>query len=404
MLNAARTAIWAAVACLLASAVARADDSQPNRKSNKAVPEFLAEFHELKQAYDDGANAIFAKAERALDAAETEAEREAVKQSARKKADAIRVPAVRKVFESVKPHGAESAAAEPLVWLAQSGGDSDVGPAAAEMLIEHHLTRQPTLNLAYGMKHADCRWTEPMLRAQLAADGLSPEQRAKQKLALATHLRSQAARGKGDSAKLEAEAIELFSELEEASPRVELIPGITVADVARSSLFEIRNLGIGKSAPEIEGEDLDGASFKLSDYRGKVVLLSFWASWCGPCLNLLPHERELVERYAERPFALIGVNCDGDKNSLKSWLAQHPIPWRSFWAGEKGPGGPIPRAWNVTGWPTVYLVDHAGIIRAKKHADAAELDALIEASVAAAERARKARSALGLLTILRLPI
>ena len=212
MLNAARTAIWAAVACLLASAVARADDSQPNRKSNKAVPEFLAEFHELKQAYDDGANAIFAKAERALDAAETEAEREAVKQSARKKADAIRVPAVRKVFESVKPHGAESAAAEPLVWLAQSGGDSDVGPAAAEMLIEHHLTRQPTLNLAYGMKHADCRWAEPMLRAQLAADGLSPEQRAKQKLALATHLRSQAARGKGDSAKLEAEAIELFSE------------------------------------------------------------------------------------------------------------------------------------------------------------------------------------------------
>ncbi|HVX63533.1 MAG TPA: TlpA disulfide reductase family protein [Pirellulales bacterium] len=391
MLNAVRAAVWAAVACLLTSPVARADDSQPSREPHKAVPKFLAEFHELKQGYNDGANAIFAKAVREFDAAETEAEREAVRRSAREQADAIRAPAVQKAFELVKPHAAEAAAAEPLVWLAQSGGDCDVGPAAAEMLIEHHLTRVPTLDLAYGMKHSDRNWVEPMLRAQLAANGLSPEQRAKQKLALATNLRSRAARGKGDSAKLEAEAIELFSELEEASPRVELIPGITVADVARSSLFEIRNLGIGKSAPEIEGEDLDGALFKLSDYRGKVVLLSFWASWCGPCLDLLPHERGLVEQYAGRPFALIGVNCDGEKETLKPWLAQNPIPWRSFWAGEKGPAGPIPRAWNVTGWPTVYLIDHAGIVRAKKHADAAELDAMIEASVAAAERALKAR-------------
>lgn len=390
-MDAVRTAVWAAVACLIASPVARAEDSKPNHEPNKAVPNFLAEFRELQRAYNQGQNRIFVKAEREFDAAESEAERKAVKRSAGEKADAIRVPAVRKAFELVKPHAADAAAAEPLVWLARLGGDSDFGPAAVELLTAHHLTREPTLDLAYGMKYSARSWVEPMLRAQLAGDGLSPERRAKQKLALATCLQSRAARKKGDPAKLEAEAIELFSELDDVCPRVELIPGVTVADVARSSLFEIRNLGVGKSAPEIEGDDLDGASFKLSDYRGKVVLLNFWASWCGPCLNLLPHEHELVERYAERPFALIGVNCDGEKTALKSWLAQNPIPWRSFWAGEKGPAGPIPRAWNVTGWPTVYLIDHAGIIRAKKHADAAELDAMIEASVAAAERELKAR-------------
>ena len=53
----------------------------------------------------------------------------------------------------------------------------------------------------------------------------------------------------------------------------------TLADVAKGELFEIRNLGYGKVAPEIEGEDLDGVEFKLSDYRGKVVVLDFWGNW-----------------------------------------------------------------------------------------------------------------------------
>ena len=49
-------------------------------------------------------------------------------------------------------------------------------------------------------------------------------------------------------------------------------------------------------APEIEGESVDGRTLKLSDYRGKVVVLSFWASWCGPCMDLVPDERTLVNR------------------------------------------------------------------------------------------------------------
>jgi len=53
----------------------------------------------------------------------------------------------------------------------------------------------------------------------------------------------------------------------------------TLADAARGQLFEMRNLAIGKVAPEIEGEDVDGKSFKLSDYRGKVVVIDFWGDW-----------------------------------------------------------------------------------------------------------------------------
>ena len=65
---------------------------------------------------------------------------------------------------------------------------------------------------------------------------------------------------------------------------------------------------IGAPAPEIRAIDLDGKMFSLSDYRGKVVDLSFWADWCPWCVKLFPHEKALVEKYKDRPFVLLGVS------------------------------------------------------------------------------------------------
>src|SRR5688572_22947341 len=67
---------------------------------------------------------------------------------------------------------------------------------------------------------------------------------------------------------------------------------------------------VGKPAPEFDGEDFEGRRVKLSDYRGKVVVLVFWSTRCPPCRAMIPHEREMVERFHDRPFALIGVNND----------------------------------------------------------------------------------------------
>lgn len=139
----------------------------------------------------------------------------------------------------------------------------------------------------------------------------------------------------------------------------------TIADVAKVELFELRSLRVGKTAPDIEGEDLDGTKFKLSDYKGKVTVVTFWGSWCGPCMGMVPHERSLVERLKDKPFALIGVNSDTDKSKLKKVMEKEKITWRSFWCGTDGPGGPIPTAWNVRGWPTIYVLDAKGVIRAK---------------------------------------
>ena len=93
---------------------------------------------------------------------------------------------------------------------------------------------------------------------------------------------------------------------------------------------------------------------------------------------MYPHERSLVKKFANKPFALVGINSDPDLDALKPVLAKENITWRSFWNGPEGTRGPISTKWNVRGWPTIYLIDHKGVIRSKGHSlDDALLEELI---------------------------
>jgi hypothetical protein len=80
---------------------------------------------------------------------------------------------------------------------------------------------------------------------------------------------------------------------------------------------------------------------------------------------MYPHERSLVKRLANKPFALLGINSDPDKVTLKERMKEENITWRSFWNGPRGTGGPISAKWGVRSWPTIYVVDHNGVIRYK---------------------------------------
>ena len=80
---------------------------------------------------------------------------------------------------------------------------------------------------------------------------------------------------------------------------------------------------------------------------------------------MYPHERSLVKRLQDKPFALIGVNSDRDLEALKPRLKEESITWRSFWNGPEGTRGPISKTWNVRSWPTIYVLDHEGVIRFK---------------------------------------
>jgi len=99
---------------------------------------------------------------------------------------------------------------------------------------------------------------------------------------------------------------------------------------------------------------------------------------------MYPHERSLVKNLANEPFAIIGVNSDPDKDKLRPRLAEENITWRSFW--DRDTSGPIATAWNVQGWPTVYVLDHEGKIR-YRDVQGEQLDAAIEKLIAEAKGA-----------------
>jgi peroxiredoxin len=140
---------------------------------------------------------------------------------------------------------------------------------------------------------------------------------------------------------------------------------------------------VGDQAPEIAGRDPDGNLLRLGDYKGKVVLVNFWGTWCPPCRALLPHERHMVEaKYKGRPFVLLGVAKDS-ADTLKEFQKDNPLPWPNI-ADESGM---ISQMWGVRGFPAAILVDHHGVIRGswREGIDPTEVWAEVDKLVQAAE-------------------
>jgi peroxiredoxin len=135
----------------------------------------------------------------------------------------------------------------------------------------------------------------------------------------------------------------------------------TYGTLSEQALFELRELTVGRPAPDIEGEDADGHRFKLSDYRGKVAVLTFSGNWCGPCRAMYPQERELVARLKNRPFALLSVNTDPERETLRKSIRDGEITWRCWWDG--GQAGPISSRWNILSFPAIFVIDAKGVIR-----------------------------------------
>jgi len=103
---------------------------------------------------------------------------------------------------------------------------------------------------------------------------------------------------------------------------------------------------------------------------------------------MYPHERSLVAKMAGKPFALIGVNSDGKIERAQEAVKKNNLTWRSFWNGPDGTGGPISAKWAIQGWPTLFVIDHKGVIRHKSLGNPGndKLDGWIEDLVSEAER------------------
>jgi thiol-disulfide isomerase/thioredoxin len=157
-------------------------------------------------------------------------------------------------------------------------------------------------------------------------------------------------------------AIEAYGEVVDEYGSILVRQGMTLADLAKGAKFEFENLAIGRKAPDAVSKNLEGNEVRLSDHRGKVVILNFWATWCGPCRAMLPHERELYEKHADDPFVMISISADDDKQEVIEFQKNEPMPWTNWY---EGPGGELMTQWNIRYFPTIYVIDSNGVIRYK---------------------------------------
>lgn len=116
---------------------------------------------------------------------------------------------------------------------------------------------------------------------------------------------------------------------------------------------------VGKVLPNFSAKDLDGAPISLEEYRGKVVLLDFWAVWCGPCVSEMPNVKKVYDKYHGEGFDIIGVSLDTDEAKLREFLRENDIPWRQIFSG-KGWNSPIAKQFEIQAIPAPWLIDRDG--------------------------------------------
>ena len=155
-----------------------------------------------------------------------------------------------------------------------------------------------------------------------------------------------------------ARVVAYFDQVEARHPEF----GETIAEYR----LRVASFTPGRVAPNIVGTDTEGVEFALEDYRGNIVVLIFSGEWCGPCIGEYPFHHFILEQFEGQPVALLGINSDADVETIRRAKATGKAPsYRTWWDGhgEKATSGPIASAWNVTGWPAIYVLDEEGVIR-----------------------------------------
>ena len=329
----------AVLAALVFAPALRADDAKLGDVKSKRGDEAkaFAEFPKTMLAF----SAKFAKA--------TPEER---KEIVKERPDAK--PLIEKATKLIDADGKDDAALEALVFLAQYSPQFDA--KYFDLLTEHHAT--------------SARVGRACLKA-MGRGGLTPEgekfvtavmakNKNKEPLGIANYVMAQVQlRSDHDAA-----ALPYLEKIEKFYPDVEIAPGRKLGQMVKGTIFAIRNLAIGKPVPTVISKDLDDKKVELSGLRGKVVVLDFWATWCGPCRAMIPHSNELIKKMKDKPFVLVSVSSDAKKETLTEFLKKNEMPWTHWWEGTGDTT--LSQVWGVSGIPTIYVIDAKGVIRHKQ--------------------------------------
>jgi thiol-disulfide isomerase/thioredoxin len=160
------------------------------------------------------------------------------------------------------------------------------------------------------------------------------------------------------------QTIDSLRELAAAFEDVEAADGKKYPEIVAGDIRELRELAFGSPVPGFKLTDLQNVDFGLQDYRGKVVALVFWSSWCVPCLARVPEEKEMQLDLAGQPFELIGVNSDQSADQARKTAAQRSMSWRNVWDSH-GRTSSLGKYFAIRGLPSAVVLDREGRICGK---------------------------------------
>ena len=119
---------------------------------------------------------------------------------------------------------------------------------------------------------------------------------------------------------------------------------------------------VGKKAIDFNVKDLNGNDLSLEQYRGNVILLDFWAVWCGPCIVEMPNVKQVYEKYKDENFQIIGISLDQSRDKLVGYLEKEGITWPQFFDGN-GWQNQVAKMYGISAIPHMYLIDGEGVVR-----------------------------------------
>jgi peroxiredoxin len=142
------------------------------------------------------------------------------------------------------------------------------------------------------------------------------------------------------------------------------------------SLNLFSQMRTGQNAADLTLPDLNGKTVSLSEFKGKVVLLDFWASWCGPCRHNNPRLVKLYHKYHDKGFEIYGVSLDEDTKSWKKAIRNDNLSWTQV-IDDKGWNATSIATYGIDFIPSSFLIDRDGVIRTI-NAEGSELESSVK--------------------------